>query len=277
MPEHIKEEMEAVVGNKRGPDDEDDYAPKKKSAKLRGKTRHRPIFKQPQGEKICPQIVRNVDCPWGNDCRFSHDTSKYLASKPADLEGPCYVFDTFGICPYSFTCRYSGNHTSASGENILDEVKMAQWQDKVSEKNILSMDLQHMLRKKTYDFTKADSTWGELAESMNVVPLGKGFRNQKFNNYQGNNFQGNNFQGNNFQGNNFQGNNFQGGPGGPGSWGGPGGCPDDYGGPSGGKKFNNVRAEGIFEKMVTKAETSALDGDMIRIRAQEKTKVSSDS
>ncbi len=38
-------------------------------------------------------------CTFGVDCRFSHDVTGYLDTRPADLPGPC-PFDSLDACPY---------------------------------------------------------------------------------------------------------------------------------------------------------------------------------
>ncbi|XP_020587460.1 tRNA-dihydrouridine(47) synthase [NAD(P)(+)]-like [Phalaenopsis equestris] len=102
---------------------------------------------------ICSEVAksgRTEDCRFGGSCRFNHDINAFLAQKPADLEGVC-PFATFeGLCPYGITCRFLNTHQKQTLEN-RDISK------KNSEVNILKKDLQKLLWKNKFSFTKADS------------------------------------------------------------------------------------------------------------------------
>lgn len=52
------------------------------------------------------------------NCRYMHDLSAYLASKPEDLDEKCPVFDAVGFCTRGVTCRFAKAHLDAEGRNI---------------------------------------------------------------------------------------------------------------------------------------------------------------
>ena len=82
-----------------------------------------------------------------------------MKTKPEDIGPECYVYKTYGKCSYSVACRYAKSH-------ITDEYKNKTQPDmkdqtKTSE-NTLNKDLQIILRKKKYNFQKANEIIGKL-------------------------------------------------------------------------------------------------------------------
>ncbi len=58
------------------------------------------------------------------------EACRYLSEfKPADLDGPCPVFDVRGRCPFSLACRYANSHYDFEKKtNRLDDGRMSAYQ-----------------------------------------------------------------------------------------------------------------------------------------------------
>ncbi|XP_067141631.1 tRNA-dihydrouridine(47) synthase [NAD(P)(+)]-like [Centruroides vittatus] len=145
--------------------------------KLKGQNKNRPReTKKPKADKLCLKFISEAGCPFGDGCCFSHDIRKFMESKPPDVPGSCYLFDTYGKCPYSFICRFGSNHISDQGKNVIDEEKWKKFEGMVFTTNVLTRDLQISLRKREYNFSKADSylkliTSGEFRRLMGSEPI----------------------------------------------------------------------------------------------------------
>lgn len=134
--------------------DENPGEPRRK--KLRGQNKNRPReVRTPKSEKICFSFA-NGSCPHGTNCCYSHDIDAYMAKKPPDLGENCYLFEMFGKCSYSFSCRFGSKHI-VNGENVCNESLWSETKDKQMTMNSLPRDLMHSLRKRTYDFGKSCS------------------------------------------------------------------------------------------------------------------------
>ena len=82
-----------------------------------------------------------------------------MKTKPEDLGPECYVYKTFGKCSYSVACRYAKSHITEEYKNktqpdMKDQTKTFE--------NTLNKDLQIILRKKKYNFQKANEIIGKL-------------------------------------------------------------------------------------------------------------------
>lgn len=101
-------------------------------------------------DRICQQTKKGAVCPFGDQCKYSHDIIKYLESKPPDLGPRCHEYETYGYCRTGFMCRYGDSHIDrVNGVNLL----RPQSEGGVIERpqiNILSKELQVALRKKKY-------------------------------------------------------------------------------------------------------------------------------
>lgn len=109
---------------------------------------------QKSAANLCPSVSKNGDlssCQYGDNCRFSHDIEAFKATKPEDLEGECPFLSMDGRCPYGLSCRFLGTHKDAAATagqtNLLR---------RTSELNGMSKDVQKLLWKNKYQFTKAD-------------------------------------------------------------------------------------------------------------------------
>ena len=51
-----------------------------------------------------------MKCNYGESCRYVHDLKVFLEKKEPDIDTSCYVFQTFGFCPFGIACRYSSSN-----------------------------------------------------------------------------------------------------------------------------------------------------------------------
>lgn len=121
-----------------------------------------------RGQRFHPPLSRFKGCAekcyFGARCRFLHDVGEYMATKPGDLGRSCVLFETFGRCVYGVTCRFAQAHLGDGYQNIVNADLAKQWEGRTLVRNNLSKDLQHQLRKKRFDFKKADEYLRGLAK-----------------------------------------------------------------------------------------------------------------
>ena len=130
--------------------------PAAKKIKLTGRNKKRPKRKKIKaGDKICPAIARDQICSYGNKCKFSHDKAKFIADKLPDIGDQCYVFETYGKCPFGLSCRFGSKHITEDFKNIVKE-DFNQEKMYSSVKNVLKKDNQVLLWKRKYNFSKAN-------------------------------------------------------------------------------------------------------------------------
>ncbi|XP_078044413.1 dihydrouridine synthase 3 [Augochlora pura] len=134
-----------------------------KKEKLRGQNKARPApFKAQRQVNLCPRIAdQTVDEPEKKcdkkHCTFLHDRNEYLKIKPDDIEAECYLFNLTGRCPRGAACRVGSKHLTEEGLNIVDKEKEKNYNNRPpSTKNHLTKDLQTILRKHKYNFSKAE-------------------------------------------------------------------------------------------------------------------------
>ncbi|XP_011194201.2 tRNA-dihydrouridine(47) synthase [NAD(P)(+)]-like [Zeugodacus cucurbitae] len=131
------------------------YQKTNKKERKRGQNKNRPVFKQDSSLFLCHSLMNGPDlekCTHAN-CRYVHDLTAYLASKPEGLGEKCPVFDALGFCTRGVTCRFAKAHLDAEGRNIkspdYDENKAR------TSFNGITSELQVRLRKREYDFTRS--------------------------------------------------------------------------------------------------------------------------
>lgn len=92
-----------------------------------------------------------------------------MSTKLPDIAKECYLFDTYGRCPYGPACRFASAHLTAEYENIIDheQYKPSQPSPVV---NVLSKSLQERLRKRAVQFPQSDLY---LKGSVGGTPGGK--------------------------------------------------------------------------------------------------------
>jgi tRNA-dihydrouridine synthase 3 len=120
--------------------------------------------------KLCSTVSKGEVCSYGESCRFNHDAMAYLERKAPDLGPTCFLFQKYGACPYGIACRFGDSHIDReTGANIRREV----WTDVEPEINILSKELQNLLRKKKYpqkEQREAAGATGSATTSSNSAP-----------------------------------------------------------------------------------------------------------
>lgn len=95
---------------------------------------------------------------------------RYLETKPADLGPRCVLFDTFGRCPYSVTCRFAGAHLGPEGQNLVQEEVVARCADLPPVRNGLNRALQQQLRKRQVCFERAEQALRRLTQGPMPIP-----------------------------------------------------------------------------------------------------------
>uniref|UniRef100_V9KGG6 tRNA-dihydrouridine(47) synthase [NAD(P)(+)] n=1 Tax=Callorhinchus milii TaxID=7868 RepID=V9KGG6_CALMI len=154
---------------------------KEAKRRARGQNKHRPHMKpnQYQTQKLCSSVCREPaqKCYYGDKCRFLHDVSKYLETKPADLGDRCYLYDMFGKCQYGISCRYAKSHIGANNRSLVNEDLVKKWQEKVIVQNSLSKQLQQVLRKKKFSFNNSDRYLKQLNQSNECDKKGNAGKN----------------------------------------------------------------------------------------------------
>ena len=148
---------------------DDMQPPPAKRARRRGqnKNRPRPAF-IPFSEMLCPSCYHgdggiNNTCHFGEKCRYTHDIAKYMSSKPPDISSECYLFKTYGKCPYGRACRFAGSHLTAGFENIIDN---SLYDPNRPERtlNVITRSLQEKLRKRQVSFVGSEAYLKRLKE-----------------------------------------------------------------------------------------------------------------
>ena len=158
LPAEAAKELEKATYNKDQPADsvgnDDKDGPKKK--KFKGRNKKRPREQRPEAkDRLCPQLVAEEPCSFGDKCKFNHDIAGYVGSKPPDLGEKCHLFETYGKCPYGLTCRFAQQHLSGT-KNLVNEERYAQTKGQTLTKNTLSKNLQRQLWKRTYNLDRAN-------------------------------------------------------------------------------------------------------------------------
>lgn len=134
-----------------------------KKEKQKGQNKARPPpFKASRELSLCPWIAdQTVDqserkC-LNQRCSFLHDRKEYLKIKPQDIGRECYVFNLTGKCLRGLTCRMGSQHLTENGFNVIDQKRFEEYNKRPpASKNHLAKDLQNKLRKRKYNFSKAE-------------------------------------------------------------------------------------------------------------------------
>ncbi|ESO95224.1 hypothetical protein LOTGIDRAFT_144742, partial [Lottia gigantea] len=145
----------------------DGQEPPAKKIRLKGRNKHRPIEKRPDdADKLCPAIRQERECSFAGKCKFSHDLKAFFESKPADLGSSCYLYETFGKCPYGLTCRYGAKHIDQNYKSIVNKELWEKNSHQLENLNYLSKDVQKLLWKKKYDFNKANTIHKQVVDIL---------------------------------------------------------------------------------------------------------------
>ncbi|EFX79838.1 hypothetical protein DAPPUDRAFT_304378 [Daphnia pulex] len=132
------------------------------SVKLKGQNKNRPPpMRFDITERICPSLVDVAEgeepkvCPYNPTCRYRHDVVEYMKErKPDMLPGGCPNYQSSGRCSRGISCLFGDEHVTPEGKNKINPNPTRPGSEYF---NFLSKDLQKSLRKKTYNFKKAES------------------------------------------------------------------------------------------------------------------------
>lgn len=136
-----------------------------KKKKKRGMNKARPrAAKLDFRQQLCTSVVKGELCAYGENCRYLHDIEKYVTDhKLPDIGETCVNFEKYGKCIYGITCRYGKKHISQNYENIVNEELYKETASSMT-RTVLSKELTFSLRKKQYEFPKADMFLAQLAK-----------------------------------------------------------------------------------------------------------------
>ncbi|XP_017340665.1 tRNA-dihydrouridine(47) synthase [NAD(P)(+)]-like isoform X2 [Ictalurus punctatus] len=133
----------------------------KDKKKRRGQNKSRPHLKPHsyEAQRLCPSLIQESErkCFYGEKCKFIHDVADYMSTKPEDLGDTCYLYDTFGRCPYGVTCRFAKAHTGPDYKNLVNEELRKSLDRTETVRNSLDKELQRRLRKKQVSFKSSEN------------------------------------------------------------------------------------------------------------------------
>lgn len=118
-------------------DGDHDNGKGKKKMKVKGRNKQRPVTHIKAKDKLCPTIFQEKECRFGEKCKFSHDIKEFMESKPKDIGSHCFMFETYGKCPFGLACRYGSKHISEDFKNIVNQ-ELYEEKSKVSSETMLS-------------------------------------------------------------------------------------------------------------------------------------------
>ena len=115
-----------------------------------GKKRPRPELRGAPEFRLCTSVARGELCTFGESCKYAHDGLQYLSTKPADLGPICSQYESFGFCSNGLMCRFGAMHIDyVNGKSLKREIDQGGILERV-QINVLSKELQSILRKKKY-------------------------------------------------------------------------------------------------------------------------------
>ena len=109
-----------------------------------------------KAERLCPNICSTNECKFAaEDCVYSHDVMAFIAARAPDLGDVCPIFHKFGYCRQGIKCRFGLSHTDAEGRNLRREEKDGGVIEDNGERNRLTGDMLHHLRRNEYPFLRS--------------------------------------------------------------------------------------------------------------------------
>lgn len=153
----VMEETSVVKNEDDDSGNNEESEPPNKRAKLKGRNKQRPRNEKIEAkDKLCPAVKENRDCRFGDNCKFNHNKQDFMSKKLPELDGKCYLFDTFGYCQYGLTCRYAHNHLTDNLQNVIKDEVFEKMKSQKKCLNELDADTRQKLWKKKYNFKRAD-------------------------------------------------------------------------------------------------------------------------
>jgi len=170
-------ESNEVNGSMKMEDTSNDNQPPKKKQKGQNKARPRTVPKQKYEDRLCPKLLNNDICIFGDNCKFSHDLEKYVKTKPSNLGDVCLNYTQTGKCRYGIECMFSKGHITEDYKNIIDTEKYENyWEENNKYINALKREVLISVRKKKYKFLRTEEYLkkgninGNLSDST-IAPL----------------------------------------------------------------------------------------------------------
>ncbi|XP_065683813.1 tRNA-dihydrouridine(47) synthase [NAD(P)(+)]-like isoform X2 [Hydra vulgaris] len=130
--------------------------PQQKKKKGQNKCRGSTVPRIKDIDRLCPNFLKSEKCQFEANCKFSHNVKNYLDKRPPDISNSCINFITSGYCKYGIECRYGKEHLTADFKNIIDEEKHKKYLANLGNENALSKESMLAIRKKKYQFPRAD-------------------------------------------------------------------------------------------------------------------------
>lgn len=145
-----------------------EHQPPQPKKRRRGQNKHRPRAARLAFSKmLCPSLhdlrtppdancATPLSCPFKEKCRYTHNIAKFMSEKLPDIGERCYVFETYGKCPYGASCRFGSGHMTSDFVNVVKEGVYDPAHLPGQTQNLLSKQLQERLRKKQLVFERSE-------------------------------------------------------------------------------------------------------------------------
>lgn len=163
-PEYIIENPSIPVNDRYVNDDDAEAGDRDKEEKgkkkKRGQNKKRDLRQQHEEVRLCTSLLDPSNpgtCRFGAEhCRSTHDIETYLATKPADIDGTCPVYEAIGYCPAGLKCRWLKSHY-ADGKLVRNQAQIEAFTSQnEKEVNKISTEAKLALQKKKYIFEVSD-------------------------------------------------------------------------------------------------------------------------
>ncbi|KAI9911292.1 hypothetical protein PsorP6_009056 [Peronosclerospora sorghi] len=140
--------------------------------KPKGTFKKRPIdIEQDPADMLCRLVASGESCPFGDKCKFSHDTMDYMKRKAKDLGEQCPVFNAVGYCRYGLACRFATAHIEKVDEKYCNIQRKEYVEMPSEEMNDLTHDVRLKLRKDTYNFHSKQQRKTTVKTNIDKYPL----------------------------------------------------------------------------------------------------------
>ena len=166
LPGNVAEEIKQIIDSSQ-PAEGEVAAPPLKKRKLKGRNKKRPVEKRMNdSDRLCPSVMGERTCPYGDRCKFSHDVQKFVESRQTVVDKNCYMFAKYGRCPFGVTCLFADQHLTENFSNVVNQELVDKYKGRCSVLNTISKDLQIRLRKKEYNFKKSSQILKQIQETF---------------------------------------------------------------------------------------------------------------
>ena len=84
--------------------------PRSEGPRQKGRNKKRPREKgggSGNGSLRMCHAFLTIGCQYSDNCKFSHDKTKFMETRLDDLGPRCVTFDAYGYCPYGIMVRFS--------------------------------------------------------------------------------------------------------------------------------------------------------------------------